>query len=459
MYAILDLETTGGKYNEEGITEVAIYKFDGHQVVDQFISLVNPERPIQAFVVGLTGINNQMLRNAPKFYEIAKRVIEITTDCIIVAHNAQFDYRILQLEFDRLGYDFQRKSLCTVELAQELLPDQQSYSLGKLVRNLGIPITDRHRANGDALATVKLFKLLLAKDTQKKIIQESIKLNPKKQLDTKLRDLIAEVPSVTGVYYLHNTNGRVIYIGKSRNIKKRVNQHFTSDNRKSKQIQDEVEAISYDETGSELVALLKENEEVKKIKPRHNRPQRRVKFKAQLTSFYDDQGYLNLNIEKADSRKECITTFATIPSGKAYLHRVLEAYRLCQSKTGLQHLDDNGSSHSGNSSNDPCSHEEPAAYNERVLKFIEQHSLQNKSILIVDRGPTKEERSAVLIENGRFKGVGYYNLNHQINNLDILERIITPMDDNRDARHIIQSYLRTRKVLKTIDLESLKKED
>ncbi|MGB3776333.1 MAG: 3'-5' exonuclease, partial [Leeuwenhoekiella sp.] len=198
MYAVLDLETTGGKYNEEGITEVAIYKFNGQEIVDQFISLVNPERPIQAFVVGLTGINNNMLKNAPKFYEIAKRVIEITQDCVLVAHNAEFDYRILQLEFDRLGYDYQQKSLCTVELAKDLLPDEPSYSLGKLVRSLGIPLTDRHRANGDALATVKLFKLLLDKDSSKKIIQQSVKLNQKKKLDNKLRDLIEEVPSSTG---------------------------------------------------------------------------------------------------------------------------------------------------------------------------------------------------------------------------------------------------------------------
>ena len=94
MYAILDIETTGGKFNEEGITEIAIYKFDGHTIVDQFISLVNPEKEIQQFVVGLTGINNKMLQNAPKFYEIAKRVIEITKDCTLVAHNTTFDYRI-----------------------------------------------------------------------------------------------------------------------------------------------------------------------------------------------------------------------------------------------------------------------------------------------------------------------------------------------------------------------------
>ncbi|CAN0516497.1 unnamed protein product, partial [Scytosiphon promiscuus] len=167
MYVILDIETTGGKYNEEGVTEIAIHKFDGHKVVDQFISLVNPEKEIQPFVVNLTGINNNMLRTAPKFYEVAKRIVEITEDAVIVAHNAQFDYRILRTEFRRLGFNFERKTLCTVELAKQLLPDAESYSLGKLVRSLGIPVSDRHRANGDALATLQLFKLLLSKDLDK----------------------------------------------------------------------------------------------------------------------------------------------------------------------------------------------------------------------------------------------------------------------------------------------------
>ena len=172
IYAILDIETTGGKYNEEGITEIAIYKFDGHAVIDQFISLVNPEREIQPFVVNLTGINKNMLKNAPKFFEVAKRIVEITEDCIIVAHNAKFDHRILKAEFERLGFEFKRRTLCTVELSKELIPGQQSYSLGKLARSLGIPVSDRHRASGDALATVTLFKMLLAKDSKKNIIQE-----------------------------------------------------------------------------------------------------------------------------------------------------------------------------------------------------------------------------------------------------------------------------------------------
>ena len=159
-YAILDIETTGGKYNEEGITEIAIYQFDGNEITDQFISLVNPEKSIQAFVVKLTGISDKMVKGSPKFHEIAKRIIEITEDCILIAHNAQFDYRILKTEYNRLGYDFQRKTLCTVDLSKKLIPNMESYSLGKLVRALGIPVSDRHRANGDALATLKLFKLL-----------------------------------------------------------------------------------------------------------------------------------------------------------------------------------------------------------------------------------------------------------------------------------------------------------
>jgi DNA polymerase-3 subunit epsilon len=184
MYAILDIETTGGKYNEEGITEIAIYKFDGHQVVDQFISLVNPEREIQPFVVKLTGINNAMLKNAPKFFEIAKRIIEITDNCTLVAHNANFDNRILTTEFKRLGYDYEKQTLCTVELSKKLIPDLPSYKLGNLCHSLAIPISSRHRADGDAMATVQLFKLLLNKDVDKEIVKKSIKRTNTKKIST-----------------------------------------------------------------------------------------------------------------------------------------------------------------------------------------------------------------------------------------------------------------------------------
>lgn len=270
MYVILDIETTGGKFNEEGVTEIAIYRYDGHSIVDQFISLVNPEKPIQEFVVKLTGINNKMLKNAPKFYEVAKRIIEITSDCILVAHNTAFDYRILRTEFDRLGYEFNRNTLCTVELSQKLILDQPSYSLGKLTKSLGIPITDRHRASGDALATVQLFKLLLEKDTGKSIIQSSIKYFDQRNKKQKLKSLIDEIPTVQGVFYVHDVNGKVIYLGRGKNIKSEVNKLFLKITRRAVKIQERAETISFDETGNDLFTQLKYAIELEVLSPKYN---------------------------------------------------------------------------------------------------------------------------------------------------------------------------------------------
>ena len=455
MYAILDIETTGGKYNEEGITEIAIYKFDGHKVVDQFISLVNPERDIQPFVVNLTGINNNMLRNAPKFYEVAKRIVEITEDCILVAHNAQFDYRILTTEFSRLGFEFIRPSLCTVELAKDLIPGQDSYSLGKLVRSLGIPVADRHRASGDALATVKLFQMLLDKDTTKRIILESIKLNPKYQLEPKHLDILKDLPSITGVYYIHKANGDIIYIGKSKNIKQRINQHFTSTNQKSKKMQAQVSAVTYDATGSELVALLKESEEIKRLKPIFNRALRRASFTHALYSFIDHNNYINLKIDVADGRKKPITTFSNKQSGKSFITKAVEDYRLCQKLTGLYKTKTSCFNYDLKACDGACIEKEPAeTYNLRVEALITKNSYSNKNMVIIDKGRDIDEHSAILIENGVFKGLGFFNLNYQINNIEVLESIITPMQNNRDTQHIIQSYLRRNKNVKQIIFES-----
>ena len=271
MYAILDIETTGGKYNEEGITEIAIYKYDGHSVIDKFICLINPERAIQPFVENLTGINQNMLRNAPKFYEVAKRIIEITEDCIIVAHNSNFDYRILKTEFRRLEYKFERKTLCTVQLSKKLIPDLPSYSLGKLCKSLGIPISSRHRAEGDTIATVKLFKLLLEKDQEKLIVKSTISGHENKDLAPKLLRILDDLPTTTGVYYIHETNGNILYIGKSNNIKKNVNNLFLKETASATYLQNNVTSISYESTGSELIKNLKFYNEVISNRPRFNK--------------------------------------------------------------------------------------------------------------------------------------------------------------------------------------------
>lgn len=451
MYAVLDIETTGGQYNEEGITEIAIYKFDGLEIVDQFISLVNPEIPIQPFVVKLTGINNAMLRSAPKFYEVAKRIIEITNDCVLVAHNAQFDYRILQTEFKRLGYNYQKNTLCTVELSKKLIPDLPSYSLGKLVRTLGIPIADRHRASGDALATVKLFKMILSKDVEKNIVKSLVKTEVKSGLTPKLLDILESLPTKTGIYYIHKENGDLIYIGKSKNIKQRVNQHFTGESKKSKKIQNEVFAVTFEETGSELIALLKESEEIKINKPIYNRAQRKNLFQWALYAEKDNLGYICLKVDKADGRKKELTSFITLQEGRNFLFKMAEDFNLCQKLLGLYDAKDACFQYNLKQCNGACVGVESSDdYNQRVTQFINKYTLENNNMVIIDKGRTIEEKSAVLVENGIYKGYCFYDLNYQINNVQILKNLIIPMQSNRDTVQIIKNFLNKNKAIKVV---------
>ena len=270
MYTIIDLETTGGKFNEESIIEVAAYKFDGVNITDQFISLVNPQRDIHPYVEKLTGITSNMVQSAPKFQEVAKRIIEITSESILVAHNAQFDYRILQLEFKRLGFEFSMKSLCTVILSQELLPEQESYKLGRLSRSLGIPLKDRHRASGDALATVELLKILIEKDINQEIIKRSIVEFPGESISSIFKNTIETLENTTGVFYIYNKNKKLIYIDYSKDIKNKVIKLFTSKKFIPKYVQNNFKSIKVHKTGNIEIAILKAIHEIKSLKPKIN---------------------------------------------------------------------------------------------------------------------------------------------------------------------------------------------
>ena len=270
MYTIVDIESTGGKFNEESIIEVAAYKFDGTSIKDQFISLVNPQRDIHPYVEKLTGITSKMVKTAPKFHEIAKRIVEITSDSILVAHNAQFDYRILQLEFKRLGYEFSMKSLCTVILSQELLPNQESYKLGKLSRSLGIPLKDRHRASGDALATVELFKILLEKDIKQNIIKKSIVEFPGESMNSLFKDTIENLNNDVGVFYIYNKHKKLIYIDYSKDIKNKVIKLFTSKKFIPKYVQNNFKSIKVHKTGNISISVIKALNEIRTLKPKIN---------------------------------------------------------------------------------------------------------------------------------------------------------------------------------------------
>ncbi|MDO5105948.1 exonuclease domain-containing protein [Capnocytophaga sp.] len=459
MYAILDIETTGGKYNEEGITEIAIYRFDGHEITDQFISLINPEREIQAFVTKLTGINNQMLKNAPKFYEVAKRIVEITENCIIVAHNANFDYRILQTEFQRLGYHFSRTSLCTVELAQQLIPGKESYSLGKLTRSLGIPISEQHRASGDALATVKLFKYLLEKDTKKEIITASVKNDSQQEIAAKHIRIIDELPERIGVYYMHNKNGKIIYIGKHKNIKKRVNQHFTSSTKLDAFLQRNTHKVTYEETGNELIAKLKEIQEIEQNKPKYNRRSRKKANNVNyiLTANLNKAGYICFSTELIGTNNSFITSFETHFQAQNFLYQITEEFKLCPKLQNLSQARKNCHNYTIKKCNGACIEQEPVAtYNERAQQVLEKYGFVNQTIAIIDKGRSVDEKSLILIINGVVKGYGFFNLNYQLSQLEIIENLVTPLPDSLQNRHIIQTYIRNHSILKITNLNKQK---
>ncbi len=426
MYAVLDIESTGGKYNEEGIMEIAIHRFDGHKVVDQFIGLINPEREVQPFVAKLTGINNKMLRSAPKFHEVAKRIVEITDNATIVAHNAQFDYRILRTEFRRLGYDFKRKTLCTVELSKKLIPDAESHSLGKLVRSLGIPVSDRHRANGDALATLKLFKLLLAKDSGKEIITAVVRAETEGELSPTQLDIVESLPTETGLYYMHNKDGDIIFLGATKNIKKRVNQHFTNVGELARKLQKETKKVTFEKTGSELASLLKEHHEKKRNIPKYN--QRIAKgFRYGIYLTHDANEKLDFSLEKSNGQSNRLSSFSTLKSGATFLKKLTEEFELDTT------LDE-------------------AERQKRVAQAFDKYSIDHRNVALLDRGRELGEQSIILIKKGELQGTGFIELNHQLNNMPILENLLTKMQSDSGTTYIIESYLRKNNRIKKLPL-------
>jgi len=458
MYAILDIETTGGNYDEEGITEIAIYRYDGEQVTDQFSSLVNPQISIQPFVVKLTGINENMLKNAPKFYEIAKRIVQITEDCILVAHNAAFDYRILQTEFRRLGFPFDRKTLCTVNLSQVLLPEQPSFSLGKLVRNLGIPFADQHRAHGDAKVTLKLFELLLEKDTQKQIVKEHIQhLNPNKAPAQYLK-IIDKLPSEMGVYYIHNKANEIVYIGKSNNIKKRVLIHLTGKQKKALAIQKEVTQVTYSLTGGELVTLLKEQNEIKINAPIYNRA---MKFRIFPMGVRIDssESYPKLIVEQIQKDQDYLSVYKNKKAAKAAVFRWMDHFGICMQKTSMMSAERVCFNYTLKKCDGACVGEEsPKAYVHKIAALIDSFSYPHSDFLILEKGRKNGESAFVYISETQFRGYGYFELNHQIKTKKQIESRLIAIQDNPDTQKLIHSFLTRKKYIKLIPLpkENLK---
>ena len=292
-YAIIDVETTGGKASRDRIIEIAIVIHDGTQILESWESLINPETLIPWNITVLTGINDQMVADAPKFYEVARKIVELTEGAIFVAHNARFDYSFVGEEFKRLGYTYTRKQLCTLRLARQTLPGLYAYGLDALSRHFNIHNHARHRAMGDVQATIKVLEYILQHEDNREKAELLINLGIKEAMlpNNLSLEVIHSLPEACGVYYFHNEPGEVIYVGKSINIQKRIAEHFADKTEKARKLQEQVHDISFEITGSELLALIHESFEIKRLLPGINRAQRTRQFAGAIYAYTDLKGY------------------------------------------------------------------------------------------------------------------------------------------------------------------------
>lgn len=376
MYSIIDIESNGAGYRKECIIDIAIYRYDGQKIVDQFISLVNPESDITPFVQKLTNITPKMVKTAPKFHEIAKRVIEITANTTLVGHNIDFDYRMLRQSFQRLGYDYKINTLDTIPLAKKLIPDEVSYSLGKLVKSLGIPLVNHHRADGDARATLELFKLLVSKDTENEIIQEQQEESNAKTYINKIKELTQDLPNEKGFVYFQDEAGRIIFSDHVQDINKFSKKVFNSKSIKWETIQIGVRQINYELTGTDIIAKLILNS--KGIRKREMLP---------FGLYYRNGKYI-VEKNKLNKNETPILKFRSFTQGSKAVQFIgkLEEY------------------------ND-------------VEIFKNKINFKKRNELWLGQGRRLGEKLLLIIENGKVVSYGFYELFTQIQTLSKLSKL------------------------------------
>lgn len=445
MYTIIDIETTGNGVKGNKITEISIFKYDGHEVIDEYTSLVNPQCEISSFITSLTGIDNNMVRNAPLLEEIIPEIEAITKDTIFVAHSVNFDYNVIKNEFKQLGHNFSRKKLCTVRLSRKLLPGYNSYSLGKLTAALGIPLTDRHRARGDAHATVLLFHKLLRAENAETVFK--LFLNSKSQEATLPPALPKEeydkLPSTPGVYYFKDEKGKIIYVGKAINIKKRVLGHFYDKKTKEITLCLETTSLDFEETGNELIALLKESADIKHLYPKYNSAQKRSIQQYGIFSYEDRNGIVHLAFNKIKMTPNPLAICYSPTEARQYLEALCNTFELCPKYCHLQENVTSCSHYKIKQCIGICSNLDLVDdYNEKVQEALKSLKEIQSDLVIKTNGRNADENAFVIIQENSYAGYGFVPKETAIEHMEDLETFIIPQKNTLETQRIVESYIR-----------------
>ena len=439
-YAIVDIETTGGNATHSKITEIAIIIYNGEQIIDRWESLVNPEKEIPPAIFALTGINNEMVSNAPIFEAISDKVLEMLTNRIFVAHNVNFDYSFVRHELENANLKWTAKKLCTVRAARKIKPGLSSYSLGRLCNSLDISLENRHRAGGDADATTILLSKLLEWDTDGEIEKMIKKSAPDQRLPPNLPpEDFTQLPEKPGVYYFYNEFKKVIYVGKAINLKKRVASHF-SGHKITPQRQNflrDIYAISFEICATELMALILECTEIKHLWPEYNRALKKFEAKFGLFEYEARNGYKYLAVGKIVKNQQCIETFGSICQATNVLRELAEKfeidYRFCKYGTGLTE-----EIHYQTSLMDLP---ERDSHNEQLENAIAFYIKSRPTYAIIDKGRTQEEISCIYVENGHLYGMGYIPKDITVSDLSDAKNQIDRYKSNHYLMQLIDGFL------------------
>lgn len=433
-YAIVDIETTGGSVSNSRITEIAILLHDGSKVTKRWSSLVNPEMDIPMHITALTGIDNGMVAKAPTFEALAEEVYSLLSGRVFVAHNVNFDYSFLRGQLNGCNLVWDAPKLCTVRMSRKLLPGLRSYSLGKLCVDVGINIQNRHRALGDAEATAILFSMLVAKDEQQVISGMLRKASPEQRLppNVPMADFQA-LPESPGVYYFHDNAGKVIYVGKAINLKKRVASHFTGNSETSRRqhFLRDIFAISFERCGSELMALLLECSEIQRLWPIHNSALKRFEAKFGLYHYVAISGYSYLAVGRLPKQHQCIKSFDREADGLNYLAEMSDRFsvdqRFCRYGSASVFKTD-----------EPLP--ELIAHNLAIDKLLENVASATPSFLIVEQGREPEEQGCIYVEKGEFCRMGYLNRSIAQNDVQEIKDSLKGYKGNHYMLQLVMGY-------------------
>jgi len=445
LFAVVDVETTGGGMTGNRLTEICVVLLRGSVIIDKYSTLIDPEIHIPVYITALTGIDNNLVADAPKFHEVAKKIEELTRGAIFVAHNVNFDYNVLHNEFKELGFEFHRKKLCTVRLSRKLIPGLSSYSLGRLCDSINIPIIDRHRAEGDTDATVILFQRLLSLDTGYEVIRTFLHAHSKEAtLPPHISsEQIRELPETPGIYLFKDKQHKVIYAGKAINIKKRVLSHFYDKMTKEYKLGQETYYIDHETTGNELMALLLEAEYIRKHYPKYNQAQKRPGMVYQIISYINQRGIIQLALAKTKMTSDSVGTFYNRATATEKLEQLCEFFKLCPRYCTLQSNIEVCSHYRIRNCEGICDGSELVQdYNEKVKAAIASLSFETQSYVIREKGRHFREEAFVLIKEGRYQGFGFVDVDVQIVAVEDYEPFLKLQEATYHTNKILSNYLR-----------------